>query len=68
MTKLDQTNTAQLAAMLEALASENHPNHAIAVEMRDEFLQRAHEERVEEGRRRMQQQIDDGFDVTPWTR
>lgn len=56
--KLDTNNLQQLSAVLEALQNPNHYGHAAAVEMSHEVAEAAHQERTENGRQMMQDQID----------
>lgn len=52
-------NSIQIAAIMEAIANPQHPNHAHATKMAADFAHAEHERRTEAGRQMMQDQIDD---------
>ena len=52
-------NCIAIAAVMEAVANPQHPNHAHAVKMAADFAQAEHERRTEAGRQMMQDQIND---------
>ncbi len=67
--KLDTQNLQQLSAVLEALQNPNHYGHAQAVEMAAEVNEAAHQERVENGQKMMQDQLDNAAEdemVNDW--